>query len=473
MSKRTIAVLIVCVVLAASISAASAQSEGQTSTSIIVQNLSTSEATVMVEFYPTTGVPSSGAAHATLPGESSATFDQRYSSGDPGLDPFQGSVVVSASEPIGAVVQEMRSGGSAGVKSYEAYNAPGIAQEVTAPLILRGISSAGKTWNTFMAIQNTDVSDSADVTVTFTPAGLGSATTVNDTIPAGGSLYLMQKDQSALGSQFFGSAKIECTNGKDVAVAVNSASTGGAVLIAYPTYVAGSTEVSLPGAMKNIASKGDNYFTSMTIVNMGAPGDPDPIVEIEYQPNTGTATGPYSVTVSTATTIDQRYDTHITSDSFFGAVKLTSTNATPIAAVLNTRGDAPGGGARFATTYSGFADGVQTAYLPYLLKYIGSAGYGWSASILLQNLDPASGDLEVDVMYKEDPSIGTHTYTSHQSIATFDWVDLRYDPNLAQATFYGGAKIVSTNGRPFGAVVLVRGGGGTGDALSSYLAISE
>jgi hypothetical protein len=221
--------------------------------------------------------------------------------------------------------------------------------------------------------------------------------------------------------------------------------------------------------MKNVASMGDNYFTSLTIVNMGGSGDPDPTVQIEYQPKTGTVTGPYTVTVSTATTIDQRYDTNITSDSFFGAVVLTSTNSTPVAAILNSRGDAPGGAAKFASTYGGFASGVQTAYVPYLLKYINSAGYSWSTSILLQNLDPASGDLEVDVLYKEDPSRGTNTYTSHQTIATFDWVDLRYDTNLAQATFYGGAKIVSTNGRPFGAVVLVRGSGFTGDALSCYL----
>ena len=473
MSKSKIAVLIVCALLAVSISAASAQSEGQSNTSIIVQNLSTSAADIVAVFYPETGAPASGSKGvADLAGESSTTFDQRYESGDPGQSPFRGSVVLYSDQPVGSVVQVVTTGGSGGVNSYDAYGTPVVSDTVIAPLILRGISSAGKVFNTYMAIQNTSAG-STDVTVTFTPTTMGSADTVNLTIAESGSAYLMQKDQTALGTQFFGSARVEATTpDHEVAVVVVSTATDGSIFITYPTYAGGSTWISLPGAMKNVASIGDNYFTSLTIVNLGGSGDPDPTVQIEYLPKTGTATGPYTVTVSTAETIDQRYDTHITSDSFFGAVELTSTNGTPVAAVLNSRGDAPGGAAKFATTYGGFASGVQTAYVPYLLKYINSAGYSWSTSILLQNLDPASGDLEVDVLYKEDPSRGTNTYTSHQTIASFDWVDLRYDTNLAQATFYGGAKIVSTNARPFGAVVLVRGSGFTGDALSAYLGIA-
>jgi hypothetical protein len=309
------------------------------------------------------------------------------------------------------------------------------------------------------------------VTVVFSPSGLGTGTTASYNIPAGGSQYVMQKDQTALGTQFFGSATI--TSDQDVAVVVNSGTTDGSALIAYPTFTAGSTTVYLPGAMKNIASEGNNYFTSLTIVNLGGAGDPAPIVSVLYQPKTGTATAAYNVTVSTATTIDQRVDSHITSSTFFGAVKLVSTNGTAIAAMLNTRGDTPGGVSKYATTYGGFATGVTTAYVPYLLKSINSAGYNWSTSILLQNLDPASGNLQATITYNEDPSIGSHTYNSAKTIATFDSVDLRYDANLAQATFYGGAKIVSTNSRPFGVVVLVRGSVGAGDSLSSYLGASQ
>jgi hypothetical protein len=355
------------------------------------------------------------------------------------------------------------------VNSYESYNGVMVAaEEVTAPLILRKISSAGKIWNTTMAIQNSSTADSANVTVTFTPAGLGSADTETFTIPAGGSRYIEQIDQTDLGSMFFGSALVEAN--QDVAVVVFSGAEDGSALIAYPTYTAGSLQVYLPGAMKNILSLGDNYFTSLTIVNMGASGDPSPVVTVEYQAQVGSAGGPYNVTVDTATTIDLRTDPAITSGSFFGAVKLSNTaNSTPFAAMLNTRGDDPGTGAAvFATTYGGLSSGVTTAYTPYLLKYISSAGYSWSTSILLQNLS-TTGNLNATITYND----GTNTYSSAQTgIATSKTIDLRFDPNLTPATFFGGAKIESTNGAPFAAIVLVRGSGGSGDALSSYLGVS-
>jgi hypothetical protein len=271
-----------------------------------------------------------------------------------------------------------------------------------------------------------------------------------------------------LGAQFFGSAAISSSD-QNVAVVVNSGTTDGSGLIAYPTYTTGSANVYLGGAMKNILSLGDNYFTSFTIVNMGgSPVD----VTVEYQPLSGTAGAPYVVNVDKTKTIDLRSDANITSASFYGAIKLTSAGS--IAAMINMRGDNAGSGVfRYATTYGGAAAGVTTSFAPYLLKSINSAGYNWSTSILLQNLDVAGGPVTINITYKEDPSIGTNTYASSKSVANFETVDLRYDANLTQATFYGGAKLTSVGDRPFAVVVLVRGSVGGGDALSSYLGVSQ
>lgn len=466
--KKVLAGLLTVGLLVGLVTAAYA-SVGTTSTSIILQNLSTSDAAVQVDFYNTLG-NNTGSKSETLAGETSMTFDQRFDSGDPGEDPFQGAAIVSADQSVGAVVQMVRTGGAAGVNSYESYNGVMDAAEVVkAPLILRGIPSAGKTWNTTMAIQNTSTTNAADVTVTFTPVGLGNADEESFTLPAGGSQYIMQSEQTALGAQFFGSAAVEAD--ENVAVVVTSEATDGSALIVYPTYTEGSLELNLPGAMKNILSLGDNYFTSLTIVNLGEAGDPSPVVTLEYQAELGEVGAPYDVTVETATTIDQRFDDAITSETFFGAIKLSNTeNSTPFAAMLNTRGDDPNTGeAVFATTYSGLSSGVMTAYTPYLLKYIPSAGYNWSTSILLQNLSTTE-DLDVTITYV---AADETTYTSNWSdIETSQTVDLRFDPGLTPDTFFGGAKIESTNGAPFAAIVLVRGSGGAGDALSSYLGIS-
>ncbi len=470
--KKIMSVALICVLLVTSFSVLGVQaaSPGQTSTSILVQNLSTSAAElVAVDFYNTTGTHTGQKQVTDLCGECTVTFDQRYSSGDPGTDPFHGAAIVQSDQPIGAVVQEVRSGGSAGVNSYEAYNGIGqTAKDIRAPLILRGINSAGKVWNTFMSIQNTSTTASANVTVTFTPAGVGNPDTESAVIPAGGSWYIEQADQADLGASFFGSARVVSTD-QDVAVVVNSGTTDGAGLIAYPTYVTGSSEVYLPGAMKGILSQGDNFFTSVTIVNMGtSPVD----VTVEYQPLSGTVGAAYTIQdIATAHTVDQRYDAAITSASFFGAVKLTVSGGGSIAAMLNTRGDrATTGAMRFATTYSGFPGGETTVFAPYLLKYIASAGYNWSASLLIQNLDPGAGPLTVSITYNEDPAFGSDSFSSSVSVDEFASVDLRYDTNLTEATFYGGAKLTAS--RPFGVAVLVRGSGGSGDALSSYLGIA-
>ena len=467
MFKRVMIVLVVVAMFFSGVMVVSAD-EGQTSTSILVQNLTAADNPVTLSFYQTSGVVTAGTKTKTLTSEASTTFDQRYASGDPGMDPFQGAAVLSAEGAIGAVVQMVRSGGSGSVNSYDAYNGLGdtsVAQLIKAPLLLRGVTSAGKTWNTMMSIQNTSLTASAHVTVTYAPDGLGNAYTASYTIPGGGSQYVKQETETNLGAKFFGSATIAAD--QDVGVVVTSGSSDGASLIAYPTFTSGSAVAFLPGTMKSIPSLGDVYFTSFTIVNMGTA----PVtVTVEYQALAGTVGAAYDVVVNTSKTIDQRYDTAITSATFVGAVKLTATGGT-IAAMLNSRGDTPAGAGKYATTFGGFASGVTTAFTPYLLKYITSAGYNWSTSILIVNMDPAGGPITVNLSYKEDPAIGTHTYSSSKQVAVFDYVDLRYDANLAQATFYGAAKLTCT--RPFAVVVLVRGSSGTGDAYSSYLGISQ
>ena len=472
MFKKTLSILFTMGILVSLLSVAGAQSpsEGTTSTSILVQNLSTNTASVRVDFYNTSGNNTGYKEETALGGELSTTFDQRYDSGNPGEDPFQGAAIVSADQPIGAVVQEVRTGGSGGVNSYDSYNGLiSVGKSIRAPLLLRNINSAGNIFNTMMSIQNTNLSSQAAVTVTYT-AILGNDYVYHGTIPAGGSLYLNQADETNLGDTFFGSALIE--SDQDIGVVVNSGAQDGSSLIVYPTYTSGASNVYIPGLMKNIPSMGDNYFTSFTIVNMG---DSPVTVQIEYVPLSSSYTvgAPYTKVVTDSLTIDQRYDSAITSDTFFGAVNLSVQGSGTIAAMLNERGDdGTTGAAKFATTYSGFTSGVTQVYVPYLLKYITSAGYSWSTSILIQNLDTSS-DLTVDIYYNESPLIGTHSYTSTKTVSAFDFVDLRYDTNLGQDTFYGGAKIVSRDNHPFGVVVLVRGSEGSGDALSSYLQITQ
>ena len=87
----------------------------------------------------------------------------------------------------------------------------------------------------------------------------------------------------------------------------------------------------------------------------------------------------------------------------------------------------------------------------------------------MQNLSETE-DLDIEIQYTS--ATGTYTSDEYTGIEGFENVDLRFDPDLTPDTFFGGAKIVSTNDAPFAVAVLVRGSGGAGDALSSYVGVA-
>ncbi len=320
-----------------------------------------------------------------------------------------------------------------------------------------------------MAIQNINRATAAQVSVSY--ATTPDPTVVSFNIPAGGVHYIRHADEGRLPSPFFGAATV--TANQDVGVVVTPGSSDGSLLSVYPTYSpsAGAGLVYLPGAYKNILSMGYYlYWSSCTIVNMGASAV---TVHIEYSALSGTvnpAGRNVGVGANSSLTIDQRSDPLITSDTFFGAIKLSVVGSGSIAAMLNVRGDAPSGAAVHTTTYSGFSSGSTVAFTPYLLKYVVSGGYTWSTSILIENLDQSS-PLTVNITYKS----GGSTYTSQKAnITSFDYVDLRNEAMLP-TPFYGSGKLTSVGDHPFGIVVLVRGSNvsGTGDAFSSYLGVTQ
>ena len=88
--KKLITIASICILLVSTFAVGGvlAATEGQTSTSILVQNLSTSPASIMVDFYNAAGSNTGSKTATDLCGECSTTFDQRYDSGFPGTDPF-------------------------------------------------------------------------------------------------------------------------------------------------------------------------------------------------------------------------------------------------------------------------------------------------------------------------------------------------------------------------------------------------
>jgi hypothetical protein len=449
------------------------------STAFAVQNLTESEATVYVEFRDTGG-SLTNSLQQPIAGGANFNFDQRYSSGDPGTDPFQGSAIVSSASQIGAAANMMRSGGAApGYESYNALDQLEIGTDMILPQVLKNVSSGGVTWNTTIVVQNTDTANAADVDLVFTPDAnlnpavggtLTSPYTHEISVPAGGTAYIDQATtptDGQIGSVFFGSVRV--MSDRDVAPLTYSDG-GGQVLLAYPSYADGTTDyIALPSIYKEIMSLGDSYSTAILIANFGSS---QATVEIEYLPTgSSTVSGKDTVTVDAkaAKNVDQRYDApSITSATFIGGARIKCTNGQKIAAMVNLRG-----GSRYGMTYGGIMGGGTTAYLPIAYKDISSAGYSWSSTVIVQNFDSALGDATVNFTFY--PSGGSAIVDpTNYTVQDLSQFDLRYSTSISsESSFIGAVKVTSGGGSPrdIGVMVQTRGAGGTGDALMSFLGL--
>lgn len=490
MQKKVIlSVILVAALALLTVVPAAGQGGGTMSTAFAVQNLGDAEASVLVEFYDKEGQNTNTLSQKIGMGEN-FNFDQRYSSGDPGEDSFQGSAIVSSDRPIGAAANMMHTGGV--VPMYESYNAldtSGVGQDIILPQVLKNVSSGGVVYNTTIVIQNPDTDNDVDVDLVFrpdpnvNPAVGGTLTepftkTVN--IAAGGTAYIDQADTptaAQIGSTFFGSVRVFSEAGHDVAPIVYS-NGGDRVLLAYPSYASGTTdEITLPSIYKYIESAGLSYSTAILIANFG---DSEANVEIEYLPASGSytvsGTDTVKVTAGAVKNVDQRYDApSITSGSFMGGAVIKSTNGQPIAAMVNLRG-----GSRYAMTYGGLMGGGTTAYLPISYKAISSAGYSWSSTVIVSNLESDAGDATVNfTFYPEGAS--TIADSTDYTVSDIKQFDLRYSTSIGagganeQSSFIGAVKVESVGATPrnIGVMVQTRGLGGAGDSLMAFQALKK
>jgi len=480
MRKRRVLVFAATVGLVLSLvlgaSGALAQGGSAMSTAFAVQNLGDAATDVTVEFRDAAGNVTNTLTQNVAAG-ANYNFDQRYESGDPGVDSFQGSAIVSAAEPIGAAANIMRTGATPSYESYNGLDSSGIGRDVLLPQVLKNVSSAGLVWNTTIVVQNTDTANPANVQLVFTPdpavnSAIGGTLTApythNVEIPAGGTAYVDQAStpgDAQIGAKFFGSVRV--LSDVDVAPVVYSDGSG-QMLLAYPSYASGTTEViALPSIYKEIMSLGDSYSTAILIVNFG---DSAAEVEIEYLPASGsyTVSGKDTVTVPArgAKNVDQRYDApSITSATFLGGARIRSTNAQPIAAMVNLRG-----GARYGMTYGGIMAGGTTAYLPISYKEISSQGYSWSSTVIVSNLESAAGNATVNFTFYPT-SGGSIEDPEDYAVPNIEQFDLRYRTAVHDdASFIGAVKVesVGSPARSIGVMVQTRGAGGSGDALMAF-----
>lgn len=423
-----------------------------------VQNLGTADASILMYYYdqegnlaamdgtyanPDSDTVAVGASNSYYPIHAAANFN--------------GSVVVSSSEPIAVISNVVVKTASAGYGSYVGFQQG--ASSIFFPIVMKGNGNNTTTFN----VQNTGSTEAA-ITITFTPeSGKGYATIANiaDTLAVGaaGTYNLGDLAEFAGASKWVGSASVTVTDTANDSIAgvantVNYANGAAYQLATYNAFTGGSTEVLMPLVMES----NSGYRTSLNCQNID-PAITTKITAVFTPESGGNAkanmvvenVGPNGVAVfllaESGTT------------KFVGSATAASDPAVPLVCIVNETGGARGQ----ISAYEGF--NLTAATDEVVLPLIQSRNANWYTSINLATGDGASHTITCDFA----PNSG-FTDPSNQSGTGASVVLLQNDIYGTGQKFVGGATC-SVDSAGAGLIAIVNQVNATAqvaDTLTSY-----
>lgn len=415
---------------------------GNENTNVIVQNVGTGPATIVMDVYTPGGVliPGASQVFTNVPVGGSVTFVQALNTG---LAPkFRGVGSVSASEPINAIiVRDILSSASFAAKSYSIANGQSAgASKLALPIAFNELLTAD--WNSRITVVATG-SAIACVKFTYfiTTAGSAGGTVVDNpsgqpdcpngyAVKPGGQLTVTNEPGTIDGGINFppGTSNhqlavlVEVTNpGSNVAIAANVdiyRSDGNRLLGSYNglRYVDAAstaddvgTEIIVPLAIKSTSG----FYSVIGVMNLGSSAAD---VNIEYIGNLADGNGAAqnrTVTLNNVTNaaFHSTYDGGTNVDlGFVGYARITSSQ--PIAAIV-IRG-------KQTAAFSGVNEAIYTAvnavpidqaatkwYLPLVFRRFapGAApSFGWNSWIQVQVADGTSANVQIQMV--SDPAAG-------------------------------------------------------------------
>ena len=316
--------------------AASSAATTSFTSGIQVQNLSSTTANVSVAYNNSDG-SSAGSQSFTIPGNQSYTLFGSTMSVLPG---FQGSVVVSADQPVSAITNLLSSGPTMG-EAYDGVSTP--ATTVNVPLFQQN----NRGTNSTIYVQNTSASAN-NVTVTFN--GGGSPVVVSQTIAGNGS-WTVNGTNDTITTTFVGSAVV--SGSQPVAVEVNQSN--GAILFSYTGSGAGSPTVYAPLLMNN--NRG--YSTGLQIQNTSSSAT---TVSLYLNGSSTPVAGATNVPLAAGQSVTW-YPIPGTAAGFVGSGTVQSSNGATLLGAINELDTISGQG----MTYNGFSNGTQTVSMPLVM----------------------------------------------------------------------------------------------------------
>jgi hypothetical protein len=312
-----------------------------------------------------------------------------------GATSFNGSIVISADQPVAAITNLLGSGNGTYGESLGGFSAGSTTFSL--PLIMCNNSG----YNTFFNVQNTG-SSVANVTINYIPGSSGTAQSESTTIQPGAAKTFDQATGSATkncsqlqggNGKFVGSATIT-SDQPVVASVIELNSTTNKTMLAYNGFPSGSSTVAAPLLMAN----NSGYYTSINLQNAGSLST---TVTISYTLNTvaggnnpaaevftlGPGVSKAIIQGGTPPGNGSTVNDWITLGRYIGAATVTNSASQPLVAVINEVGN-PAGQGPFGSAYEGFSPSTATGNASAPLIMSNNAGY--YTSIQIQNVGVAN-----------------------------------------------------------------------------------
>jgi hypothetical protein len=401
-----------------------------------VQNLSGSLANLTIDYYDQTGTVVNSVSD-TIPASTSKTYFPIAPS-----SPFNGSVIISADQPVAAVTNIL---GNSGIATASYVGSQSGSTSLSLPLLMKGNSG----YNTWINVQNAGGS-SASVTINYS-----DGTSASDTIPAGASATFDQSTETHPSAVFAGTV----TSSQPVAATVIEENP--AIMFAYSGFPGGSTDPVMP----LINANNNDYITGAQIQNIGSSSTD---VTVSYTPSwAGTAcTETQTIPAGESKTFAlfafsvSPMPPGITTDCVFGATfigpaQVTANSASQdLVVIVNQLKPGVNG-----ESYGGFdpSEATDTVVLPLIMD----RNVGWRTGFSVQNVGTSA---TVTCNFT-----GT-SYSVSGLLATGEALTDTQNGKIADS-YVGSATCTATSGGKIVAIVN-EVGDGTGDRFMVYEGIS-
>jgi hypothetical protein len=359
-------------------------------------NLGDSEASGVVEYFKPDGSPWRSSETFTMTASGGQAIFRQYS--DPDLPDGSGSVIVSADQPVGAVVQIQARNQTPTMGAYSGFSGGGDVFYV--PLVIRRLTGASGMANSQIVVQNTGSAD-VDVDVELVKSdGTGTYTKAITGLAPGASFYydLDDEDPGNVPDAWYGSAVVRATTpGGQIAV-VSNLFTGSHGMQTFNGFSTPAQEWLVPLFTSRLSN---GLSSPISVQNLSGSAIPAGGIVVTCTKN-ALSGGPTTVVVSNTTSIDNSAsyfvnpvtDTSLP-DEWYGSCIIAS--SADVVAFVQMRVIGTSRAAAYEAIPAGGTD--KTVLIPLAAKRLGN---GFATVINIQNLNPDAA-AHVDFTYTPSP----------------------------------------------------------------------